>query len=484
MGMGFTGMVLGSMLAEERTSGGQSATGEASPVPAPSAIAKADSVIWLFMMGGVSQMESFDPKPALNRYGGQTIRATPASSVISQDNLQLQQFGPELRYDTRILPLQVGFRQRGQSGLAISDWWEHVGACADDLAIVRSMWTTDTEHSAVFQFNTGRSLRDSPQPSLGSWCSYGLGTLNRDLPRFVVMGVTPLTHQGGPGSHNGGYLGPEHDGVRIGTDRATVLPYRPERVHPSQQVQRRELELIQRLNGIAAAEYPNDPALTARIQSYELAFGMQTALPEVVDLEQETASTQALYGMDEPETRPLGEQCLIARRLVERGVRFIQIYHGGNPGNDSGDWDAHENLRENHTRMCRKADKPIAGLLRDLKRRGMLERTLVVFATEFGRSPNIDIRTPCGPMDENVRTGRDHHIYGFSAWLAGAGIKGGMTHGRTDELGFHAVENRHYVTDLHATVLHQLGLDSHRMQFPGQQRLAMDRGQVIREILS
>src|SRR5262249_36004832 len=195
-------------------------------------------------------------------------------------------------------------------------------------------------------------------------------------------------------------------------------------------------------------------ALRARIQNYEMAFRLQRSLPEVVRLQDETKETHRLYGLDDPVTRPFGEQCLVARRLAERGVRFIQVYHGANPANDSGDWDAHEKLRDNHSNMCAKVDRPIAGLLKDLKRRGMLGRTLVVWATEFGRCPNIDIRTPCGPMDENVRTGRDHHIYGFSVWLAGAGVRKGVVHGATDELGFHAVEHPHYVTDLHATVLH------------------------------
>jgi hypothetical protein len=211
---------------------------------------------------------------------------------------------------------------------------------------------------------------------------------------------------------------------------------------------------------------------------------MQSALPEAVDLGHETAGTHALYGLDNPVTRPFGQQCLLARRLVERGVRFVQLYHGGNPENDSGDWDAHESLRETHARMCSRVDRPIAGLLKDLKRRGMLERTLVVWATEFGRTPNIDIRTPCGPADDTIRTGRDHHIHAFSIWLAGAGIRKGMVHGVTDELGFHAVEHRHYVTDLHATILHLLGLDWQRLEAPGQQRLDMDRGQVMHDILT
>jgi hypothetical protein len=447
-------------------------------------VPRADNVIWLFMMGGVSHLEGFDPKPALNRFAGGRITASSFNAVLNRDEINLRDFGPELNYQTKILPLQVGFRKRGRAGIEVSDWWPHVGDGIDDIAVLRSLYTTDSEHSAVFQFHTGRSLRQSPQPGLGAWASYGLGTLNRDLPCFVVLGFPPHTHQGGPGSHQARYLGPEHDGIPIGSEPESALPYRPEQVHSCGAAQAREVALVNDLNRLAQVEYPDDPALTARIRSYETAFGMQAALPEAVDLGREAASSHSLYGLDHPVTRPLGQQCLLARRLVERGVRFVQIYHGGNPDIDSGDWDAHENLRDNHSRMCARADRPIAGLLRDLKRRGMLERTLVVWATEFGRTPNVDVRTPCGPADENVRTGRDHHIYGFSIWLAGAGVKKGIVHGATDELGFHAVEHRHYVTDVHATVLHLLGLDSARLEFAGQQRLAMDRGRVIGQILA
>jgi hypothetical protein len=472
LGLGFTGLVLRSMLFEDRAS--------ANPVLSSG---KVDNVIWLFMMGGVSHVEGFDPKPALNRYAGQSMTAPAFHAVLNRESLDLRDIGPALNHRTKILPLQVGFRKRGRAGIEISDWWPHVGDCSDELAIIRSLYTTDSEHSAVFQFHTGRSLRQSPQPSLGSWAGYGLGTLNRNLPRFVVLGFPPHTHQGGPGSHQARYLGPEHDGVPLGETAETALPYRPERVHATEAAQRREVALLERLNHLARVEYPDDPGITARIRAYETAFGMQAAVPEVVDLEQETAATHRLYGLDQPITQPFGRQCLLARRLVERGVRFVQIYHGGNPDFDSGDWDAHSDLRANHTRMCARADRPIAGLLRDLKRRGLLERTLVVWASEFGRAPNVECRL-CGPGDDGNHNGRDHHIYGFSIWMAGAGIKKGIVHGATDELGFHAVENRHYVTDVHATILHLLGLDPRRLEFPGQQRLAMDRGRVISEILT
>jgi hypothetical protein len=474
LGMGFSGLALGGMLYEDGVARAEEVQPEA----------RADSVIWLFMMGGVSHVEGFDPKPALNRYGGMTIAQTPHRDLIDARRLASRDFGSVTSFSTKILPLQTGYRRHGQSGIEVSDFWPHVGRCVDDLAVVRSMWTTDSEHSAVRQFHTGRSLRNAPEPSLGSWAHYGLGTLNDNLPKFVVLGQPPTNFQGGPASHQAHYLGSLHDGVPIQTEPGQALPYRPERVHRSSDAQRREFDLINRLDQLAAVEYPDDPMLRARIQSYEMAYRLQSALPEVVALDGESEETKKLYGLDDPVTRPFGAQCLVARRLAERGVRFIQVYHGGPPASDSGDWDAHEKLRENHTRQCAKVDRPIAGLLADLRRRGMFKRTLVVWATEFGRCPNIDIRTPDGPPDDNVRTGRDHHIYGFSVWLAGAGIKSGVVHGATDELGFHAVEQPHYVTDLHATVLHLLGLNPRTLEYPGRTRLELDRGRVIRDILA
>lgn len=474
VGMGFSGLALASMLFEDGVA--RSATRALG--------CKADTVIWLFMVGGVSHLESFDPKPALDRYGGMSIGQTPYRDAVVMRRLNRQQFGPDLNFNTKILPLQVGFRKRGRAGIEMSDWWPNLAECADELAVIRSMWTTDAEHSAVMQAHTGRSLRNTREPSLGSWAHYGLGTLNDNLPKFVVLGQTPTNFQGGASSHTAQYLGAQHDGVVLDVRPNQASPYPAEAVHPSREIQRRELELIGRLNALSAVEYPEDRDLLARVRSYEMAFRMQSSLPEAVRLSDETAETHSLYGLDRPETRTFGEQCLAARRLAERGVRFIQIYHGANPRNDSGDWDAHERLRDNHSRMCGAVDKPIAGLLKDLKRRGMLERTLVVWATEFGRCPNIDIRTPCGPMDENVRTGRDHHIYGFSVWLAGAGVRKGVVHGATDELGFHAVEHPHYITDLHATVLHTMGLDSRQLAQPGRQRLDMDHGRVIHDILA
>jgi hypothetical protein len=294
--------------------------------------------------------------------------------------------------------------------------------------------------------------------------------MNENLPEYVVLGEPTGDCCGGAWTYGSGYLGPEYAGVRLNADPKAPLPFiHPDRdsVHPEEQAS--EFSLLGRLNRLSGIDYPDDPQLRARIKAYELAFQMQAAVPETVRLDQESAETRTLYGLEQPQTRGFGELCLAARRMVERGVRFVQIFHGGGGG---GAWDAHSEIKSNHGQLAQQVDVPIAGLLKDLKRRGMLDDTLVVWGTEFGRTPGAE------------GTGRDHHPQGFCAWLAGGGVKGGVVHGATDELGFHAVENRHYVTDIHATVLHQLGLDSHRLEVPGRRRLEMDHGAPIREIIA
>src|SRR5581483_2059322 len=430
------------------------------------------SVIWLFMKGGASHMETFDPKPELSRYGGKTIGETPYKDVYGKGNLrELTKGTLAANTGAVLLPLQVGFKKRGESGTLVSDWWPEVGGCVDDLAVVRSFWTTDIGHTAQLQFHTGRHFLDGVFPTIGSWVHYGLGSLNENLPQFVVLGDPVIDAFGGANAHGAHYLGPEHSGVRMSTDPKNPLPFSsPQRERPAGEEQA-ELDLIGRLDRLSGIEYPDDPALRARIKSYELAFRMQAAVPEVFRIDGEDQETQALYGLDQPHTRPFGLECLAARRLIERGVRFIQIYHGGG-GN--GAWDAHGELRKGRAKVCSEVDKPIAGLLRDLKRRGLLDDTLVVWASEFGRSPG-------GKAGSD---GREHHPYGFSAWLAGGGVRGGIVHGSTDEIGCHAAEHRHYVTDLHATVLHQLGLDPRRLEVPGRKRLEVDYGKPIQEILA
>jgi uncharacterized protein (DUF1501 family) len=298
---------------------------------------------------------------------------------------------------------------------------------------------------------------------------YGLGTLNQNLPEYVVLGVPTGDCCGGEWTHGAAYLGPEYAGVRINVGAKEPLPFVTAPPGKTREEQLAELSLLGKLNRLAGIDYPDDQALRARIKSYELAFGMQTAVPETLQLERESEATRKLYGMDQTATKPFGELCLVARRLVERGVRFVQIFHGGGGG---GAWDAHAAIKANHSSLSAQCDLPIAGLLKDLKRRGMLNDTLVVWGTEFGRSPGAQ------------GDGRDHHPQGFCAWLAGGGISGGVVHGATDPIGFHAVENRHYVTDIHATVLHQLGLDSRKLEVPGRKRLEIDHGKPILEIIA
>jgi len=471
-GMGFTGLALGAMLQRE---------GHASPdvqphVPSgqPLVAPKAKSVIWFFMNGGTSHVESFDPKPALNKYSGLTVDESPFKSAVLDSEFyrkNVRDFaGTPRALMATLYPLQVGYRKRGESGIEVSDWWPHVGSCIDDISVVRSMWTTDNDHAAQLQFHTGRHIFDGFFPSVGAWVHYGLGTLNENLPQFIVMGPPPGDCCGGVGAHDGSYLGPEHSGVKMTLDPKNPLPFGTPGSNVNVAERRKQLDLLRELNGLTAVEYPNDAKLRARIKSFELAFRMQMSVPEVVRMNDETKSTQDLYGLNDGTTSNMARQAIAARRLVERGVRFVQIYDGGGGG---GGWDAHSKLKSNHTKNCARVDKPIAGLLKDLKQRGLLDETLVVWATEFGRTPGAE-----------RSDGRDHHPYGFSIWMAGGGLKGGIAHGATDEIGFHAAEDRHYVTDAHATILHQLGLDPHTLEVPGHKRLEIDFGKPIHQIIA
>lgn len=466
-GMGMTGVALGAMLARDGIAG------ESSALTEPDGLAhiapKAKSVIWLFMLGGTSHMESFDPKPALDKHAGKTFAESPYGKDVLESPFyrkNVRDFaGTPRDLMPKIYPLQKGFRKRGAAGIDVCDWWEHVGDCVDDMSIVRSMWSTDNDHAAQLQFHTGRHIFDGLRPSIGSWVHYGLGSLNDNLPQFVALGSPPQDCCGGVGAHGADYLGPEHAGVHLRIDPKNPLPFGSPGSSVFVREREQQLDLLRKLNAKSGIEYPDDPELRARVKSYELAFRMQMAVPEVMQLANETKSTTQLYGVDESETKSFGQMCLTARRLVERGVRFVQLYHDG--------WDAHSKLKSNHTMRIKQVDKPIAGLIRDLKQRGMLDETLVVWGTEFGRTPGAE-----------KSDGRDHHPYGFSVWLAGGGIKKGVVHGATDELGFHAVEHRHYVTDLHATVLNQVGLNSHRLEVPGQKRLEIDFGKPIDAIIS
>lgn len=476
VGMGFTGLVLGAMFQRHGMAADSASRSDWRPPDGkPHFPPKAKHVIWIFMQGGVSHLDTFDPKPALNKYAGKTIAETPHSGVLNDPATKknvVQATVIERKLMTTLLPLQTGYKQCGQSGIEVSDWWPNLRERVDDMAFVRSVWTTDNDHAAQLQFHTGRHAFQGIFPSIGSWVHYGLGSMNDTLPEYVVLGPLIPPHLGGAAAWGGDYLGAQYSGVHLVGDPANPLPFASPERELSKEQQRGEFDFLRDLNGLTAAQYPDDPAVTARIKSYELAFKMQSAVPEVFRLEQEPAVTRKLYGLDNEVTRAFGQDLLTARRLVESGVRFVQVFHGY--AQDGNGWDAHSDIKKNHGRLCAEADLPLAGLLEDLKQRGLLKDTIVVWGTEFGRTPGV----------EGTREGRDHHPFGFTVWLAGGGVKGGIAHGATDELGFHAVENRHYVTDIHATVLHQLGLDPRRLEVPGQKRLEIDFGQPIKDILT
>jgi hypothetical protein len=466
LGMGFTGLALAAMLHRDGFASGPKWS---PPNGKPHFPPKAKSVVWLFMNGGVSHLETFDPKPELDKYAGKSIAETPYKDAQDPEKLKLARVvvvnDANGQQRNVLYPTQVGFKKRGQSGVEVSDWLPHIGECIDDIAVIRSMYTTDDNHGAQTQFHSGRHMLDGEFPTLGAWVHYGLGSLNENLPQFVSIGRREYWNL-----KDGHYLGPAHDAVPLRVDPKNPLDYGQPELPLADAEQKVGFKLVNTLNKLRQVEYPDDPALAARIQSYELAFRMQKSLPEVLDFSQETEETKALYGLDRKETKEFGEQMLATRRLIERGVRFVQVQHGAG---GAGVWDAHGGLKANHSQNCLAVDKPIAGLLKDLKRTGLLNETIVVFATEFGRTPG-----------SQAGDGRDHHIYGFSVWMAGGGIKGGVVHGATDEIGFHAVEHRHYVTDVHATILHLLGLDSRKLEIPGRKRLDIDHGELIREILA
>ena len=462
---GLAGIALSSMLTQELQA---EAKIWAPPTGKPHFQPRAKSVIWLFMNGGVSQVESFDPKPMLNKYAGKTISETPFADVQDPKRLAIERLVvPDGNGNQRnkLYPLQVGFKQHGENGVAVSDWFPCIAKNIDKLAIVRSMWTTDSNHGAQTQFHSGRHRNDGDFPTLGAWVDYGLGSLNENLPQFVNFGAREYWN-----NRDGHYLGPAYDAVPLRVNPANPLDFSQAGKSINPEARRVGTSLLKELSEIRRQANPVDKELQARVSSYELAFRMQKSIPEVVDFSQETEETKRLYGIDQNHSKDFGMTLLAARRLVERGVRFVQIQHGAG---GAGRWDAHGGLKANHSRNAMAVDQPIGGLLEDLERRGLLDETIVVFASEFGRTPG-----------SQGSDGRDHHIFGFSVWLAGGGIRGGIAHGATDEIGFHAVEDRHYVTDIHATILHQLGLDSRQMELPGRKRLDVDHGHVIEGIIA
>ncbi len=450
-GAGFTGLALASLLSD-------TATAHPKQAHFP---ARARSVIFLYMYGGPSHIDTFDYKPRMKGLEGKTVVVKTAGRGGHKDR-------------GRIIEPRWTFRRYGKCGKWVSDLFPHVGTCVDDIAFVHSLTADSPVHgSAMLQMNTGRT--QSGSPSLGSWVNYGLGTENENLPGFVVM----LDPRGGPisGPKNwsSGYMPAQLEGTTVRSSGVPILDLqRPNGT--SADTQRALLESLRRYNEEHSAQHGDHPALAARIASYELAFKMQSAAPEAVDLGQEPTSIQKLYGIDDRQTAVFGRQCLLARRFVERGVRFIQIYSGGNHGNTN--WDAHDDLVQNHEPLAAAIDRPIAGLLTDLKQRGLLTSTLVVWGGEFGRQPTAEY--PTG-------TGRDHNAYGFTMWLAGGGIRGGISVGATDQLGSAAVEKPIHVRGLHATILHQLGIDPERLTYfhagLDQKLVGVERTEPIREIM-
>jgi uncharacterized protein (DUF1501 family) len=423
----------------------------------PPYAARTKHVIFLFMQGGPSHIDTFDPKPLLNKLHGQPLPPCAAAGLRLQFT----------KNDAAILGCPQKFRKCGQSGIEIADTYPHLQTCADDLAVVRSCHHDSFNHApAQYMVSTGTARMG--HPCLGSWATYGLGSPSDNLPAFVVMATTGDV-KGGPPVYGHGFLPGTYQPTVLRSAGSPVLYLDPPAGTPSQQ--REVLDLVQWLNGEHRATRAADAdELSSRIASYELAFRMQSAVPDAVDLAQETKATQSLYGLDDPTSARFGRDCLIARRLVERGVRFVQIFTGS-AGAD--DWDAaHADNDKTHRQMARRVDRPMAGLLKDLKRRGLLEETLVIWGGEFGRTPVADGRYPDKPA------GRDHNPYGFTVWLAGGGVKGGRVIGATDEFGLRAVQDRVHVNDLHATILALLGLDHRNLTFlfQGRQQRLTDVG--------
>lgn len=411
------------------------ATGRSAMRP-PNVNPRAKRVIWLFMHGGPSHVDLLDPKPVLTKFSGQPLPDS-FGNVMTRRNV---------RKNPLLAPVRR-FRRRGKSGLEISDFLPHTARHADDLCVIRSMHGDSVNHpQSVYQMNTGSILMGSP--SVGSWVAYGLGTENENMPAFVVLPDPGGGLKGGPPAWGQGFLPASFQGVTMRPGKSPILDLQPQ-PGVSLKQQRRDLALIQSLNRRHVIERDQDDQLAARIKAYELAFRMQSEAPELVDTRSETKQTRQLYGIDQKETREFGERCLLARRMVENGVRFVQLYSG-----DTNGWDAHTNVDRNHSEYCRRTDKPIAGLLQDLKQRGLLDDTLVIWGGEFGRMP----------MSEQG-VGRDHNPWGYSVWLAGAGISGGRAYGATDEIGLRAVRDKVSVNDFHATLLHLLGVDHYDLTY-------------------
>lgn len=468
IGCGFTGLALLDLLSRE--SGLQSQArameggihGVATAENTPHHPCRAKACIFLTMNGAPSHVDTFDYKPALEKYAGKTIPA---------DKEFINSGGRKIGFLT---PAWRPFRPGGTSGLLVSDYFPEIRKHADKLCVINSCHTDSHAHgSALVAMNTGKTLIG--RPSLGSWTTYGLGSVNENLPGYVVM----LDKRGGPisGQPNwaSGFIPGSHSGTLFRPTGDPILDVSgPE--HLSRKAQQEQLKFLSELNGLHQQSRQDDQVLATRMKSYDLAFRMQSAAPEAVDLTQESAETLDLYGVGKRPTDEYGRNCLIARRLVERGVRFIQLYSGG--GHLEETWDAHAGIESNHGRHAPEVDQPIAALLTDLERRSLLDETLVIWGGEFGRMPFSEGKNA---------PGRNHNPYGYSMWFAGGGVRGGMSYGKTDELGFAAAENKVHLHDLHATILHLMGLDHERLTYFHQGReesLTDVYGRVVHEILN
>jgi hypothetical protein len=420
---------------------------------APMFPARAKRVIFLFMHGGPSHVDTFDYKPLLIRDSGKPLPfEKPRIQFAKTSNLRKSPWD---------------FKPYGQSGTMISDLFPLTGAFADDLCVLKSIHGTNEAHGgALLKLHTGSDT--FVRPSMGSWISYGLGTENQNLPSFIT--INPSFGHGGVGNWSSAFLPAVHQGTPIGggmpVEKATINYLHDPNGDAA--MQRAQLDLLGQMNREHLAKAGADPALEARIESYELAFRMQTEAPEAMDVASETEATKKLYGLDDPKTASFARQCLLARRFSERGVRFVQVTHGY--------WDQHEDLTKDHGRLAHEVDRPIAGLLHDLKARGMLKDTLVLWGGEFGRTPTLQ-----------GTDGRDHHPHGFSMWMAGGGVKGGLSYGVTDDYGFYCVDQKMHVNDLHATILALLGLDHEKLTYRNAGRdfrLTDVAGRVAKEIFA
>ena len=419
---------------------------------------RAKRIIFLFMSGGPSHVDTFDPKPRLARENGKPL-------PFEKPKLERTRTG-------NILQSPYTFQKYGQAGIDVSELFPHLATCVDDLCVIRSMVADNINHNgACLQMNTGEQAFS--RPSMGSWLLYGLGTENRNLPGFVV--ISPAQPAQGAPLWSSSFLPAAYQGTLVSDLKNPIANLNNPRRTLAQQ--RQHLDLLKELNELHQSRREEDSRLSARIESFELAYRMQTQAPEAFDIENESPATKRLYGVGENVTDIFGRQCLMARRLAERGVRMVQVYHTQTSKRSSCQlWDQHGGLRVELPNNCAAVDKPIAGLLTDLKARGLLDDTLVLWGGEFGRTPTAE-----------GTDGREHHPFGFTMWLAGGGVRGGMTYGATDEYGWHATENKVHVHDLHATILHLMGIDHEKLtyRYSGRDfRLTDVHGHVVRDILA